>query len=144
MSQLNLVPDPIVLAAHAGVFVATIAIVKKLYVEPYLKLRDRRESLTTGSQQDSKNILQRCEEISSQINVRLKEASVEVNKIREESRRVATLKREDIVKKAEAEMKTALAQLEKSVKEELMTERTKIQNVVLELSKEVFTKVTTH
>ena len=43
MASLELVPHPDVLVVQAGVFLANFVVVKKLLVEPYLTVRDKRE-----------------------------------------------------------------------------------------------------
>ena len=58
MSSLNLVPNVAVMAAQTGIFVANYYAVKKLLVEPYLKVYDKRRSLTVGSKEDSIRLIQ--------------------------------------------------------------------------------------
>lgn len=48
MAQLDLIPNPMIVAAQFGVFSAALVAVKKLYITPYLKLREQREGATTG------------------------------------------------------------------------------------------------
>ena len=56
MSGLNLVPNPTVLAVQAGVFMANIFVIKKLWLDPYLRVYEKRQANTTGSQTDAEKI----------------------------------------------------------------------------------------
>ena len=57
MASLILVPDPEVLAIQAGLFLVAVGVVKKLYVEPYLAVRERRQAATVGSKDEAARTL---------------------------------------------------------------------------------------
>jgi len=141
MSQLNLIPNPAVLGAQAGIFVATIFVVKKLFLEPYLKVRDQRAAVTTGSQNESEQMLARCEEIAKKISDQIKDVGFEVAKIRDAKRQVANTEKDQIVKSAEQAAKNELAQLQKQIRDEIQSERSKIDASVKKLSDELFKQV---
>ena len=65
MSSLNLVPNPTIMAIQAGLFVANFVAVKKLLLEPYLKVYDQRQDLTVGNKTEAIKILEENESTMS-------------------------------------------------------------------------------
>ncbi len=138
MSTLNLVPVPQVLLVQGAVFAANFFIIKKLFVEPYLTVRDRRERLTIGSKGDATKAITEAEVLTTKIAAALSNAADAAKKDKETIRAQAITRRQTIVGAAEAEAKTAVAAVEKDVQRVFAVERAKIPAVVQALTQEVY------
>ncbi len=140
MASLNLIPDPQVLAVQVGVFLVNAVVIKKLFVEPYLRVNDRREAATIGGKDSALKMLDACETLTSEIETRLNSASDEAKRSREYTREKAQKQRTEIVKSAETEAKSVIAEVEATIKREIATERAKIPQVVSALVNEVYSQ----
>lgn len=138
MAQLVLVPNPVVLAVQAGVFLANVLVIKKLMLEPYLAVRDRREKLTQGNRDEAGAIVARCEAIASEVNQRLVSTAQTAQKAKEAIRNTALDKRNGILAAAEAESRATVEKMGAEIKQALAAERAKVPQVVHELTQQVF------
>lgn len=138
MSTLNLIPNPPVLAVQAGIFLVNYVVIKKLFVEPYLSVRDKRERLTVGNKEEATKAIGKAEVLAAEINVAISNAADGAKKERDRSRAVATEKRAAIVSAAEAEARSAVESIEKQIQADLRAERLKIPAVIQALSKQVY------
>jgi len=138
MAALNLVPDPEVLVVQAGIFLVALGVVKKLYVEPYLKVRERRLAATVGSKDEATKALGECDTIAQGIEQRLSGAASEAKAARETVRNAANLRRDELIAAATAEANAAVAAVEKDIQGELARERAKVPAVVAQLTDEVY------
>ena len=139
MASLELVPHPSVLAVQVGVFLANLVVVKKLWVEPYLLVKERRQKLTVGSKDEATRLLAEAEKVAEEINSKLLTAASEAKASREGVREAALQRRTQILAAADAEAKAYVGTVERQVKEELMRERGKVPAVVHKLTDEVYT-----
>lgn len=138
MASLNLIPNPPVLAVQAVVFLTGLAIVKKLFVEPYMELRDKREKLTVGSKDVASTLLKQADEISLQITAKLNATLEEAKKSREKTRDAALTKRQAALGAAEAESKKLIQDVENQIKQDLAQEKAKVLLIVKNLTEEVY------
>ena len=121
MAQLVLVPNPVVMAVQAGVFIAGAVIIKKLMIEPYLSVRDRREKLTVGNRDEAAMILNRCEIIAADVNKRLIQAAQTAHKAKEATRNSALERRNAIISAAEDESKATIARITAEINQVIAT-----------------------
>ena len=138
MASLNLVPNPPVLAVQAVVFLANYAIIQKLFVAPYLAVRDRRDALTIGNKDAAVAALAQAEATQQKITDALSGAADAAKKSRDAFRATAIDKRTAILGAAEAEAKAAVGAVEKQIQGELATEKAKIPSIVAALTQEVY------
>jgi F0F1-type ATP synthase membrane subunit b/b' len=138
MANLDLIPKLPVLAVQAGIFVANLGIMKKLFMEPYLKVRNAQDSQTIGSQGDAARLLAQADQVSAEINARLQAALVMAKEGREKVRGVAVAKRQALLGAAQAEVKSELDRVEGDIKAQIEAERAKVPNVVASLANEVY------
>lgn len=138
MAQLVLVPNPVVLAVQAGVFLANVVVIKKLMLEPYLAVRDRREKLTQGNRDEAGAIVTRCEALATDINQRLVTTAQAAQKAKESIRNAALEKRNALLAAAEAESRATIEKMAAEVKQTLAAERAKVPQVVQQLTQQVF------
>lgn len=138
MAAINLIPNPTVLAVQAGIFLVNIVIVKKLLLEPYLKVRDRRDQLTIGSKDAAERASRDAEAAATEISQALTQTSIEAKAAREKLREAALVKKTSIVSQAEAEAKATIAAAEQEIARNLEQEKTKIPAIVKQLTEEVY------
>jgi F0F1-type ATP synthase membrane subunit b/b' len=138
MATLNLIPNPPVLAVQAGIFLLNIVVVKKLMLEPYLKIRDRRDQLTVGSKDSAEKATREADTATAEIHTRLTGAATEAKAEREKLREVALERKATIVTKAEAEARATVAAAETEIKQAMAQEKTKVPAIVKQLTDEVY------
>ncbi len=138
MASLNLVPNPPVLAVQAVIFLTSLVVVKKLFVEPYLELRDKREKLTVGSKDQALRLLEETDRVSLDITSKLNAAITEAKQAREKIRDAAIEKRTSALSAAEGESRKFLAEVETQIKQDLAQEKAKVPAIVKSLTDEVY------
>jgi F0F1-type ATP synthase membrane subunit b/b' len=140
MATLELIPKVPVLIVQTGVFLANIVVVKKLFVDPYLKLQDRRDAMTIGNQEGATKILSECESITRNVTSKLEDAYAEAAAAREVVRGNTIAKKTQILKAAETEARTYVAAIEKEIQLEVAREKQKIPAIVNSLTQEFYEK----
>lgn len=138
MASLELIPKVPVLVVQGAVFLANIVIVKKLLVEPYLQVKDRRDKVTVGSKDDAVRFLAEAERVSQHIAERLQTAYDAAKAEREKIRAAALAKRDTIVSAAEKEAKAHMDVMERQVRDSLDQEKQKVPAIVKSLTDEVY------
>ncbi len=144
MAHLNLVPDPAVVGVQVGLFIVNMAIVKKLYLEPYLRLRANRDTLTTGSHADAARLLFECDEIARKVQDSIEEAAAAAASHREATKATATQHRAEIIRAAEEKARGEVEAVAARVKSEVAEQRTLLPKCVSELTTELFAATTTN
>ncbi len=142
MAQLNLVPDPAVVGVQIGLFIVNMAVVKKLYLEPYLRLRAKRDALTTGSQADASRLMFECDEIARKVQSSIEEAAAAASSERERIKSAAVSRRTEIIKTAEEKARAEVESVTSRIQSELAEQRALLPKVVSELTAQVFTATT--
>ena len=138
MATLNLIPNPPVLAVQAVIFFINYLIVKKLFVAPFLKVKDRRDKLTSGNKGEATRMLAEAETLSLKINERL-QATFDAAKVdREKIREAAVSKRNVLLESAEKDSRTQIEAVEVQIQRDLAQERAKIPGVVAQLTDDVY------
>ncbi len=138
MATLELIPKVPVLIVQTAVFLANIVVVKKLFVDPYLKLQDRREAMTIGKQEGATKILGECETISRNVTAKLEAAYAEAAAAREVVRSNTTLKKTQMLKTAATEARSYVEAIEKEIQQEVAREKQKIPAIVNLLTQEFY------
>jgi F0F1-type ATP synthase membrane subunit b/b' len=138
MANLDLIPKLPVLAVQAGIFVANLGIMKKLFMEPYLKVRDAQDRLTIGSQGDATRFEHEAEAISTDVNQRLVAAMEAARHSREADRAKALSTRQQLLDEAQAFGQGELNRVEGEIRRELESERSKVPAIVASLADEVY------
>ena len=138
MANLDLIPKLPVLAVQAGIFVANLGIMKKLFMDPYLKVREAQDGMTVGSQGDASRLLAEADRVSSDVNARLLAAMADAKGAREKVRAHALTTRQSLLEEAQALARQELDKVEAAIKGQLQSEREKVPNIVASLSNEVY------
>ncbi len=141
MAELNLIPNPTLLAVQTGIFLANVWIVNTLILKPYQKLKESREHLTTGKQDESKavraEIAVRLDDIKKQTSAAFEKARKMLGQAREQ----ASSQQAEIVSKAHLAAQAELDQFRSALRSNLDQERAKAPQVVHGLAQEVFQKL---
>lgn len=138
MATINLVPNPTVLVVQTGVFLANLVIVKKLILEPYLALKDKRESLTSGQASDAQKILADCETMTQKITTTIQSAVSESSKAAQSILADAQKKKDAILKVAEEKAKATFESAKSEIAESLAQEKGKVPEAVRKLADEIY------
>ncbi len=144
MAQLNLVPDPAVVGVQIGLFIVNVAIVKKLYLEPYLRLRANRDTLTTGSHADAARLLYECDEIAKKVQDSIEEAAATAASHREAVKATATQRRAEIIRAAEERARAEVEAVARRVKNEVAEQRAMLPKCISDLTAELFAATTNY
>lgn len=142
MAQLNLVPDPAIVGVQIGLFVVNMAIVKKLFLEPYLLLRAKRDALTTGSQADATRLLYECDEIARKVQESIEEAAAGAASERERVKVGASQRRTEIIKTAEEKARAEVESVAARVKKEVAEQRALLPQVISDLTSQLYAATT--
>ena len=141
MSSLNLVPNVAVMAAQTGIFVANYYAVKKLLLEPYLKVYDKRRSLTVGSKEDSIRLIQENSDKELKIKSDLEKAFSDAKSVIDATVSDANTERDNIISKADAEVKAYLEGARKELASDLDEINQKVPAMVDGITNVIFEKV---
>ena len=141
MAELNLIPNPTLLVVQSTVFLANVWIVNSFILKPYQKLKESREKLTTGRQDESKavrvEIANRLDAMKQQTSAAFEQARQMLSSAREQ----AAKRQAEILSAAHTEAEATLNQFRIALKSNLDQERAKAPQVVNELAGEVFKKL---
>lgn len=141
-AQFRLAIDPQVVGVQFGLFIVNMAIVKKFYVEPYLRLRHKRDVLTTGSQADATRLLFECDEIARKVQDTIEEAAAVAASERERVKSAAMQKRMEIIRSAEQKARSEFDTIASRVKAEVEEQRSLLPKVVAGLTAEFYAAMT--
>lgn len=140
MAGLNLNPNPIIMVTQAGFFFASLITVKKLMLDPYLKIRDSRLASTKGSQSDSKEIIKDNETKERSIEEKMTTGIEEARHFSEDIRNKAKTQRDQILADAQEKSRELIKASEAKLKETLNQETSKISNVISEITDVLYNK----
>jgi F0F1-type ATP synthase membrane subunit b/b' len=135
-----LLPDPVVMTIQAGLFLATVVVVKKNILDPYLKLKAKREELTVTSQAKSKDIEAQVLEMEKSLKQSLDSARTKARAEVDKIKTIVMSKAGEIQQKAQDQaeqiLEKSLGTLKKDI-EAFQGDQTKR----VEISKELVAKV---
>jgi hypothetical protein len=138
----TLVPDPAVIAVQGLLFLTAVVAVKKLMIEPYERLRLKREALTSGSAGAAKSLVERNAAVSSEL---LAATNAALNKAKEASSALRikhASERERIISEAETKAAAILENANRSLSENLKSQESRLVDECNRLTKEVFQQLT--
>ncbi len=141
MSSLNLTPNPTVMAVEAVVFLVNFFAVKKLLLEPYLKVNAQRKEQTEGNQSQAEHLELENQKAIEKINVKIGQVSEESRTLREQTVQKAKLDRDSQVQGASDEASRTIESLRQELAKELAAERARIPGLVDQLTKEFVSKI---
>ncbi len=144
MSSLNLSPNPVIMAATAGVFIANLIAVKKLFLEPYLKVRDQRIKATFGNQAAAEQLEVENTRATEKIRDRIATASLEARNFRDSSLATAKQKRDELLAAASKEATDVVTAMRGDLVKELAEQRQAVPAIVQQLSRQFVDRLIPH
>ncbi len=140
-SKLNLVPEIPVVVGQSIIFLTNIFVVKKLFIDPYLKLRHKRLSATTGSQQNALQLVETAQKMNLGIDESLTKAYLETSSKKEQERTLANAKKTEIISEAEATLKKEMTQFKQELSQEIALKRSQLSSIIEKLTQDAVSKV---
>ena len=140
-SKLNLVPELPVFIGHSILFLANIAVVHKLFVKPYLELKNKRLAVTSGSESQAMMLINTARASALEVDVRLAAAFSETAAFRAEKRANAQLQKSKIVELAESELESEMETFKRELKEEIALKRSELSSIIDKLTHDAVAKV---
>ena len=134
MAGLNLVPNPTVLAIQTGIFLTALVVVKKLFLTPYLRIKERSEKATTGSQSAAASTTSENSNLGAKIEARLAEAAAQARQQAQTIKTKALHERDTYVTAAESDAKQTIGAMRKTIDDELKAEKGRVPAIVQQLS----------
>lgn len=144
MSQLNLTPDPVIIATQAAIFLANMFVIKKLILNPYLAVRGRREASTGGSQHEAQKLAQDALGLEAKITDRVRAAHKEASLAREVIKTEALSRRAAKLARAEADTKASQLAVQNEITANLQEERANKEASIKTIAQSFFSQVTAH
>jgi F0F1-type ATP synthase membrane subunit b/b' len=141
MSSLNLNPNPTIMIVEAGIFLLNFVAVKKLFLDPFLKVQDQRFRLTEGSQHEAEKIQKDNHSKAELIHQRLSGAANESRVQRDKTIASANGQRDEVISKASAEASSIIENMRQELSRELASERGKIPQLVQTLTRDFVQKL---
>ncbi len=141
MSDLNLIPDPQIMAVQAIIFLSQIYVVKKFLVEPFSKLKRLREGATTGAESRSDELKREIAGLSRELEDRLNETYDNIKLIREKGKQDAKKAREHDIAQAHKEMTEIVHSARSAIKVNLQEERNKIPSLANTFIDEIYAMI---
>ena len=138
MASLNLVPNPGLLLVQAGIFLANMVVVRKLMVDPYLSLKDRRQALTTGSKEEGEALLRECHQKNEALSQQIAKSRLEASAFRQQQCLEAESEAHALVAGAKKEASEYAEALRTELRENLRQESEKVPAIVAKLVEEVY------
>ena len=140
-SELNLIPDPGVVATNVALFLLLIYPVNRLLVQPLLRVLDEREARTSGALEQSRQLGDEARATRVDLEARLSEA-----RTRSQSRRSAILSDGEIQERAvldaaREEASGIVEDVRQSVRAELIEARTALHTDSRVLAREAATRI---
>jgi len=144
MSSLNLSPNPTIMAITAGVFLANLLVVKKLFLEPYLKVREQRIKATFGNQAAAEQLELDNARSTDTIRNRIAQASIEARDFRESTLTTAKQQRDGLLAAASKEATEVVSAMRGDLVKELAEQRKAVPAIVQQLSRQFVDRLIPH
>lgn len=142
MAGFSITPDIPVAVTQGVLFLANLFAVKRLVVDPYQRLALARTKLTSGSEDQTRGLVQENERLDQEITERLQKTRSEIARLCDAVRAEAQSQYEGLLKAAEAETSSSLGRLRDELRATLAAEEKNAQGQVNVLADLVFEKLT--
>jgi len=140
LASLNLEFNPTAIAAHAVVFITSIGVVKKLYVDPYMKLRDKRDHATINQKARAQDLVLQNEELGSEIHAKFEKAKDEIHQVVDVKRNEMKERREEILALSNQKARELLEKVRTEIGDIMKQEEQKLTTAIPALTDELFQK----
>lgn len=141
MSSLNLEPNIQVIAVQAGFFLTNLVIVKKLMLEPFLKVQKSRSAVTTQVTAAAIDLKEKNAALLNKLEESLASADKSIFSMTQEIFSQAGKSKDQIIQKSEKGAREDLNQLQKTIQSSLEEQSKLIPEIARNLASEAFAKV---
>ena len=141
MSSLNLRPSLPIIAVQAGIFYASLFAVKKLMLEPYLKVHGKRKALTAGAADKAKQLTSDNETAIAKIGKSIDATALQAKQVQSDLFKKAQSEKDTLLGAAEKQARDLVQQVAGQMKKELEEQRKDVSRIVAALSDEAFKQV---
>ena len=142
MSSLNLTPNPVIIAAQTAIFLLNAFVIKKLILQPYLEVLNKRRALTSGKTKKADELMAEVARGRKTIQDRLAEAGQKAFNLVQEAKAEAEAKRRQQFESAKAAADQHILAKKQEIKSELENELKRTKTASSEMIKNVFLAVT--
>lgn len=137
MSTLSLDPNPILIATHTGLFLANIYVVKFYIINPFLRLKDKRNNLTSGQESLAVELQQETGEIQSDIKSKIITAQGEAKDYFASQKNLALQKQQEQINNARAKAHTYVEEMKTQIAMDAKKEEEKIPETIENISNQL-------
>ena len=138
MADFNLVPVPRVLLVQAGIFIANTIIIKKLLIEPYLKLKAKRLDYTERKQAAATARFAALEKELAELRAQRRSRLSALAQLRRKKYEQARARREELIVTATHESEAAIKEAKAGLRKEFEAAQVDLDSTVGNLSQEMF------
>ena len=138
MADFNLVPVPRVLLVQAGIFIANTIIIKKLLVEPYLKLKAKRLDCTEREHAAATARFAALEKELTELQAQCRSRLSALAQLRRKKYELARARREELIVAATREAEAAIKEAKANLRQEFEAAQAELDTTVGSLSQEMF------
>ena len=138
MADFNLVPVPRVLLVQAGIFIANTIIIKKLLIEPYLKLKAKRLDYTERKQAAATARFAALEKELAELRAQRRRRLSALAQLRRKKYEQARARREELIVTATHESEAAIKEAKAGLRKEFEAAQADLDTTVGNLSQEMF------
>lgn len=138
MADFNLVPVPRVLLVQVGIFIANTVIVKKLLIDPYLKLKAKRLDYTERKQAAATARFTTLEQELVALRATRRSRLSALAQLRRKKYEQARARREELIVAATQEAEAAIKQAKAQLRKEFDSAQAELDSTVGVLSQEMF------
>ena len=138
MADFNLVPVPRVLLVQVGIFIANTIVVKKLLIDPYLKLKAKRLDYTERKQAAATARFATLEQELTELRATRRSRLSALAQLRRKKYEQARARREELIVAATQEAEAAIKQAKEQLRREFDTAQAELDSTVGALSQEMF------
>ncbi len=138
MADFNLVPVPRVLLVQAGIFIANTIIIKKLLIEPYLKLKAKRLDYTERKQAAATARFAALEKELAELRAQRRSRLSALAQLRRKKYEQARARREELIVTATRESEAAIKEAKSGLRKEFEAAQADLDSTVSDLSQEMF------
>lgn len=134
---MKLDPDLVKIVQHGSVYVVLLLILKILYIDPVLRLLKKRESLTLGRAEKSKELATELQQMKEAYHAKISLLREEIEGSRAERLKALRAQTEERIKRTKKENEAKLTQLRKELDRELNSLRQNLSEHSSEVQKEI-------
>ena len=122
-------------------FIATLAMLNVIIIQPYLKVREERAEATTGSREDAEEMDERAEQLREEFDDKMAGARRDAMEVRESLRGQGVAEQEDIVSEVRAELSEKLEAERATIQEKVSAAEADLDARAKELAELMVAKV---